>query len=289
MAVQRVTRWVGGPSAMAVIIAAGLVIGAASPAQAAKPRPDLQVEISAPRNIIPAVSGWTYVSATVSNIGRAPASNARLTITLPSQLRIGGWTTTEEWPCTLEWPSVLTCEHVGDFAAGATSYPVSFSASTYEAVAGQAAEVTAEATTSSRERDLSNNTASAAIAFVGKGVINGNIWNDLNANGVREAGEPSVSVAQLSFRSVDDEDQYGASYPDEAFYFEVPAKKYYAEAQVLRSQWQFTTPDVGDDTTDSDVTPISDDGFYRTARSAEFVVAADGTVTIDLGVVAVQP
>lgn len=288
MAVQRVTRSVG-LSAMALIVAAGLVIGAAPAAQAAKPRPDLQVELSAPRNILPAVFGWTYVSATVSNIGGAPASNARLTITLPSQLRISSLTSTEEWPCTLQWPSVLTCEHVGDFAAGATSFPVSFSADTYEAVPDQTAEVTAEATTSSRERDLSNNTASAAIAFVGKGVINGNIWNDLNANGVREAGEPSVSVTQLVFRSVDDEDQYGSSYPDAAFYFEVPAKKYYAEAQVLRSQWRFTTPDAGDDTTDSDVTQVSDDGFYRTARSAEFVVAADGTVTIDVGLVAVQP
>jgi hypothetical protein len=108
----------------------------------------------------------------------------------------------------------------------------------------------------------------------------------ISANGVREAGEPAITSAGVSFWSVDDDDQYGsANTHDGSFSFTVPSKKYYAEVQVWRSQWRFTTPDVDDDTTDSDVTQVSEGSYYRTARSPEFTVVVGGTVTVDIGLV----
>jgi len=293
MALKLCGRRVGRVSAVTVsIVAAGLAaIGTAPVAQAAKSRPDLRVEVSAPRHLLP-VDGWSSVSTTVRNVGTAPASNVRLTIVLPPELRDSGMSTSSEWDCTSppQWPRVLTCDHVGDLAAGATPYPVTLTVYPNEATVGQTVDAAADVTTSSKDSDLSNNSAAGAITFVGKGVINGRFWNDLNANGIRETGEPGISSAGISFRSVDDEDQYGLSNTfDGTFRFDVPAKTYYAEVMVSRSQWSFTTPDVGDDTTDSDLAQISENTYYRIARSAEFVATVDGTVTVDVGLVAVPP
>lgn len=274
------------------IVAAGLLMVVAAPvAQAAEPLPDLRVEVSAPRNVLP-VDGWSTVTTTVTNAGTAPAANVRLTITFPDELHSSGWSTSSEWDCTSEpgWPLILTCDHVGELAAGATPYPVYVSAYGHEATAGQVVTVVAEVTTPSTDVNPADNSATGAITFVGQGVIDGRFWNDLNANGVREAGEPAITSAGVSFWSVDDEDQYGLSNThDGSFYFTVPAKKYYAEVQVRRSQWSFTTPNVGDDTTDSDVTQVSEDGYYRTARSPEFTVPVGDTTTVDIGLVAVPP
>ena len=55
-----------------------------------------------------------------------------------------------------------------------------------------------------------------------------------------------------------------------------------------RSALAFTTPNVGDDATDSDVELISENSYELTARSAEFVVPENGSVTIDVGVVPVS-
>lgn len=272
------------------VVAAGLLTLVAAPAaHAAEPLPDLRVDVSAPRHLLP-VDGWSTVSTTVTNTGAAPAADVRLTITFPDQLHSSGWSTSSEWDCASApgWPMILTCDHVGEIAAGATPYPVTVSAYGHEATVGQAVDVVAEATTSSTDANPADNTGHRAITFLGTGVIDGRFWHDLNANGVREAGEPAITSTGVSFWSVDDEDQYGSSNThDGSFYHQVPSKRYYAEVQVWRSQWRFTTPDVGADTTDSDVTQVSENSYYRTARSPEFTVPAGERVTVDIGLVAV--
>jgi hypothetical protein len=56
---------------------------------------------------------------------------------------------------------------------------------------------------------------------------------------------------------------------------------------VFRWDWRFTTPDVGDDATDSDLAQVSENSVYRIAESAEFTVTAAGTTVVDLGIVAI--
>lgn len=113
-----------GIRTLSIVVAGLLTLVAAPAAQAAEPLPDLQVEVSAPRHILP-VDGWSTVSTTVTNAGTAPAANVRLTITFPDELHSSGLSTSTEWDCTSEpgWPMILTCDYVGELAAGATPYP----------------------------------------------------------------------------------------------------------------------------------------------------------------------
>lgn len=262
-------------------------------AAAEEPAADVRVDVSAPRHILPP-DGWSTLTTTVSNTGDAPASDVRLVITLPSNLHSSSTSTSNEWDCSAPsgWPLVLTCDHVGDLAAGATAYPVILSVYPYEATAGDAIDADATVTTTSQESDTSDNAAVGRLTIVGKGAIRGQVWYDLNANGVREQGEPAPGGSwgiEVAFDSVDDEDLYGVANANNGpFYFSVPAKKFSARVTVNRAEWAFTTPDVGDDTTDSDVTQVSESTWYRIARSPEFTVPAGGTVTLDIGLVAVS-
>jgi hypothetical protein len=263
--------------------------GTVQAAQAAEPQPDVQVAVTAARHILP-TDGWSSVDTTVRNTGDAPASNVRVTITLPAELRYSQLSSSSEWDCTTTgWTNVI-CDHLGDLAPDTSApYPITLSAYPYQATAGHSVTVSAEVTTSSTDADLSNNSASCAITFVANGVINGRIWNDLNANGIREDNEPLLTSVGISFWSVDDEDLYGASNTfDGTFRFTVPAKKYYAEVTVPKSQWRFTQANVGDDATDSDISPYQETTNNRYGRSAEFTVSANGTTTVDVGLVAVS-
>ncbi|MET0236239.1 MAG: hypothetical protein ABW224_16455 [Kibdelosporangium sp.] len=279
--------------ALSSVVATQVTVLAAPIAAAGEPQADVRVDVSVPRHILPR-DGWSRVTTSVSNTGEAPASNVRLVTTLPENLHSSGWSTSSLWDCSSPngWPMVLTCDLVEDLAPGTTSPEVFINVYPYQASPGDVISVDAVVTTSSLESDTSDNKAAGRLTIVGKGAIVGQVWLDRNANGVREPGEPGASgygPVGVTFMSVDDEDRYGyANSENFPYYQSVPAKKFVAYATVQRSELAFTIPNVGDDAIDSDVELVSENRYELTARSAEFVVPENGTVTIDVGVVPVS-
>ncbi|QYN19699.1 DUF11 domain-containing protein [Amycolatopsis sp. DSM 110486] len=231
--------------------------------------------------------GWTSVYVQVLNAGTAAASGVRFSVTLPPELQESGSMTTNQWDCSGEGRTT-TCAFVGDLAAGAEPYGLSLTAGVSGATVGGASDVTAEASTTSPDANAANDTDRQTLTYVGKGIVKTQFWNDLNADGLRQPGEPAVDPGGISVRSVGDDDLYGGANTFDGQYSEqVPAKEYYAEVEVQTSRWLFTTPDAGDDRVDSDFTPNGENQYFQTARTEPFTVTDGGTVQVDRGVVAV--
>lgn len=120
--------------------------------------------------------------------------------------------------------------------------------------------------------------------------MQGNVWNDVNSDGQREPGEPPLNDI-TSIQVINPEDgggQYIANIFDGFHSFEgVRALPNLIRVTVNGlGPWTFTSPNVGDDATDSDVTKVSETASDITGESAEFTVTAGGVTTIDIGLVA---
>jgi SdrD B-like protein/uncharacterized protein DUF11 len=248
---------------------------------------DVAVELNA--DSIIAVGTGTTITATVRNQGGRPARNLQLKITAPSGFELNSVSSSSALPCTSAG-QVVTCEGSADLAPHTTVSPVTLGLDAFTLPPGTVADFRASVTTSSRESDTSNNTASRTVQIVGIGTVQGNVWNDLNGDGRRQPGEPPLNDIS-SIQVINPEDgggQYIANIFDGFYSFEnVRAIQNIIRVELNGSgPWTFTTPNVGDDTTDSDVIKVSETESIITAESAEFNVTAGGVATIDIGLMA---
>ncbi|MFC3540098.1 hypothetical protein ACFOPG_30820 [Couchioplanes caeruleus subsp. azureus] len=277
------SRIVAVPAAL-LAVAAGVAVPAGS-ASAADERADVAVEITAKRNVLPA-GGWSDIEVYVRNDGAVPAAGVTVALTLPPQLRASTSESTSDWECDWEHP-VMSCTHVGDFAPGESTRVIRRTVEVQEAAPGDELVVSTSVTTSSPEASTGNNTASREIRIVDTGEVRGRLWNDLNADGVRQAGEPAATSVGLSIRSQDDEDQYGFSNNHNGTYREsVPVKRFKVLTELHRFNWRFTTPDVGGDDTDSDLRPVLETSESQYGETPVFMVDPATPTVVDLGVVA---
>jgi hypothetical protein len=249
---------------------------------------DVAVELNADPSII-AVGTGTTITATLRNQGDRPARHPQLKITVPSAFQVSSTTSSSALPCT-QTGQVVTCGGTTDLAAHTTAFPVTLELDAFTAPPGTVADFSASVTTSSRESDTSNNTVSRTVQIVGVGTVQGNVWNDLNGDGQREPGEPplnDISNIQV-LSSADGEGPFVGNIFNGFYSFEnvrATGNIVHVELNEL-GPWTFTTPNVGDDATDSDVTNVSEPESVITGESAEFNVTAGGVVTIDIGLVA---
>lgn len=255
------------------------------PASADPGTANVVVDVTAERHILP-TSGWSSVQASVRNTGSAPAAGVRVTLTLPAGLRSFGMESTNSWDCDWASPTV-TCGYLGDLAPGAVERVIRQSVSVEGAPVGATLKVGATGATSTPESSTADNTAARLIRIVASGEIRGRLWNDLNADGIRQANEPPATDVGMSIRSQDDEDSYGFSNNHDGTYREsVPAKRYRIFTDLIRSNWRFTRPDVGSDSTDSDLRPVSETKYSQSGQSPVFTVTPAKPAGYDLGVVA---
>ncbi|MEV4343637.1 SdrD B-like domain-containing protein [Actinoplanes sp. NPDC049596] len=269
--------------AMLTGVSGGVV---AAPAQAAEGETaNVVVEVTAKRNLLD-TSGWSSVDVFVRNDGAAPAAGVTVALTVPAGLRPFGGSSTSDWDC--DWgTSVMTCTYLGELAPGASERPITRSVEVEGLAVGAVLQVGASVTTSTPESSTADNAASAPIRIVETGEIRGRIWNDLNADGIRQATEPGANDVGMSIRSQDDEDSYGtANTYDGSFRYEVPSKRFKIVTDLNPFFWLFTKPDVGSDATDSDLRMISDDRYSQVGESPVFPVTAAKPALLDLGVVA---
>ncbi|GAA4520484.1 hypothetical protein GCM10023191_097490 [Actinoallomurus oryzae] len=288
MARTRMTLALRGP--LVAVTAAALTFtasGVAHAAPAAKALADVAVDLSADPPVVGTGYGTT-VTATVRNQGDRPARDLQLKITVPTGFELFGTSSSSALPCTPA-AQVVTCTGTADLAAHATEYPITLS---LEAMAppGTDADFDASVTTTSRESDTSNNTATRTVQIVGVGTVQGNVWNDLNGDGQREPGEPPLNdISSIQVINPDDGDGSGVSNIFDGYYsfWDVRATRNIVRVTLNGSgPWTFTTPNVGDDATDSDISDVSETGSVIIGDSAEFNVTAGGVVTIDVGLVA---
>ncbi|NUQ65232.1 MAG: SBBP repeat-containing protein [Pirellulales bacterium] len=125
----------------------------------------------------------------------------------------------------------------------------------------------------------------------GTGAIGDRVWDDVNENGVLDAGEPGVSGVRVELFHAgangqigggDDQSLGTVSTNDagEYSFLHLPAGQYYLHFSNLPSGRSFTTKDVGNDNADSDVDPST--GMTDVFLLAD--AASDGTR--DAGLVA---
>ncbi len=290
MARRQMTLW-RGP--LVVAAAAALMFAAGGVAQAATATEetnaaDVAVELNAAPSVI-AVGTGTTVTTTVRNQGGRAARHVQLKITVPSAFQVYSTSSSSALPCT-QAGQVVTCEGSTDLAAHTTASPVALGLETSSAPPGTVADFSASVTTSSQESDTSNNAVRQTVQIVGIGTVQGNVWNDLNGDGQREPGEPPLNdISSIQVINPEDGDgQYAANIFNGFYSFEgVRAIQNIVRVELNGlGPWTFTTPNVGDDATDSDVIKVSDTESIIAAESAEFTVTAGGVTTVDIGLVA---
>lgn len=272
--------------AIPVAVVAGLsgAVALSGPASADADSANVVVTVSAARNILSA-SGWSSVVVVVRNDGPAAASGVGVSLTLPAGLRTITTESTSDWNC--DWGSpTLTCTYIGDLAPGASERVIAESVDVEGVQPGTTLDVVATATTSTPESSTADNTSTQPIRIVPTGTVQGHLWNDLNADGIRQANEPAPGIG-VSITSQDDEDSYGFGNSFGTTYAEtVPTKRFKVTSDLSRFSWRFTKPNVGSDDTDSDLQVVSDTQYDEIGASPVVSVTATTPAQVDVGVVA---
>jgi hypothetical protein len=149
---------------------------------------------------------------------------------------------------------------------------------------------TAAASTTTTEETTENNTAQGSTNYVTEGVMTGHAWIDTNRNGQRDADEPNAygKIGKIEF--VLEGTQPGWDVPrgylndrDGSYFTRLKPGRYVANVYLQDGvPYGFTTPDVGDDATDSDIVG-STGGYYNRGWSAVVEVKDAGETVVDIG------
>jgi len=230
-----------------------------------------------------------FLTIDVANLGTALAGVTML-VTLPPTMESRSFNAPgQAWECVFHAPS-WTCST--GLAPGQVAEPLHLNAGVVGGTPGDVLTVTAQATTS-RERSTTNNSGQASINLVQAGIIRGTVWVDGNAgplDGQRQPEEPGFPMPLGGTLRVHNED--GTTVlpdvtvnDDGSYSYAVKPGRYYVEAGVSVFFFGFTTPNVGDDATDSDVIPLPPGDFDTAARSEVFDVTGGSQTVIDVGVI----
>lgn len=259
--------------------------GIGVPAYADEGLADIVVTVDAERHIL-APFGWSSLDVDVRNDGSAPARDLAVSLALPAGFDSSGMSSTSDWECDWATP-VVTCVHQGDFPAGHSTRVMERSVSASNVAPGDAPVATATATTTSAETSTANNTASRTFTIVGTGTLAGNTWNDLNADGIRQPGEPAATSVSVGIRAIDDYDHGGfANNHDMYWSYTKPAKRYILDVDASAASWRLTTPGTGPEDSDSDFVPTGGSSWQIEGKSDPVTVVAGATTTVDAGFVA---
>jgi uncharacterized repeat protein (TIGR01451 family) len=240
----------------------------------------------------------------VDNIGGSPADNVTVRLPLPDTVQPqsadggGDWTCTvvhdadsgqRVWECVTQryepagLELVSPIQLVAIVGAGTPDGPLSF---------------TATVTTDSPESSTDNNSGQATTTYLAQGSISGRVWLDQDRDGQRDPGEPAVQSGSDGIQLLQFLNE-GMTSPawdtpaatvngDGTYTQRLAPGRYYVRAKV-GTALDFTTPNVGDEATDSDVTVTARAWDEVTAESA-VVEVVDGQYTvIDIGLVPAPP
>jgi hypothetical protein len=256
----------------------------------AKPRrPDIAITGTtvSPAEVI--LGDLVDIRVEVANLGIALSDPVTVTVTLPATLRkLSDNASSQTWHCFSIAPTNWMCSHAG-LAPGEVAETLNLPAEVVGGIPGDVLTVTAAATTTSRELSTANNTGQASVNVIAAGTIRGTVWLDEDRDGQHEPGETAISSVAYGFWFLRIETPDGAQSiqadvdADGAYAVALKPNQYLVQVGVYPAQWGYTTPDVGDDATDSDVTPYFADDVNALARSDVMQVTSGSESAIDVG------
>lgn len=224
------------------------------------------------------------IGVTVANVGTRVADTITVYVTLPPTLQPpspGGLG--YPWSCDALAPG-WRCIYHEPLAPGEVA-EAQVHGKVVGGMPGDVLTVTAEATTTSRELSTANNTGQAGVTLIEPGTIRGTVWVDADRDGQREPGDYPAGAGIRAFTE-DGNETFDAPVDSEGNYsLAVKPNRYYVEASISTygSVWGFTTPNVGDEATDSDVVLVFADEFGANAESHVFEVTSGSETIIDVG------
>ena len=262
------------------------------------PPPDLAVDMAiVPTEVI--VGARIYFQIDVRNVG-GPAPYADVELPVPANVdAVSPSTGSEGWYCDFGRDVVTDirywhCQR-GPLAAGEVANTIVLIGMVTSASAGDTVSFTTTASTSELEENTGNNTASASVGVVQAGTIRGLVWSDVDANAQRSPDELGVSSGAYGVQRLyfvpqapapgdptvieADVDSYGR------YAIALKPGQYVVQVQVDAAYYDFTTPNVGDDSTDSDIVNVETNSYYDIGSSAVIDVVGGGDVTVDAGLV----
>jgi hypothetical protein len=240
----------------------------------------------------------------VDNIGGSPADNVTVRLPLPDTVQPQSADGGDDWTCTVSqdagsgqrvWECVTQrydpaglelvspIQLVATVGAGTPDGPLSFAATV---------------TTDSPESATDNNSGQATITYLAQGFISGRVWLDQDRDGQRDPGEPAVQSGSDGIQLLQFLNE-GMTSPawdtpaatvngDGTYSQRLAPGRYYVRARV-GTALDFTTPNVGDEATDSDVTVTARSWDGVTAESAVVEVVDGQHTVVDIGLVPAQP
>jgi uncharacterized repeat protein (TIGR01451 family) len=239
-----------------------------------------------PNKAYPAVGDTFYIRVDVQNNGTADSDPVSVTVTLPPELQpatSAGLYTFAEWQCSFSTPS-WTCTRASLAAGVATTLGLSATV-----VSGQPDDVltiSGRVAPSRREVSIDNNAYQTTVTIAGHGTIRGTVWSDLDRDGQRDASEPLVGsgpdgvqrlqLIPLNASETDGNPIQVVVAPDGTYSATVKSGLYIVQVWVSTDRYYFTTPNVGDDATDSDIVQVEGDSQI-TAGSSDPVSVSEGS------------
>ena len=280
-----------------VVLALSGMAGALAPATAAVAAPrraDIAIDYMA-TSLTDVIVGDSFgVTTIVRNAGTRASEAVTVTVTLPEGLQAtSAQPSFASWDCSFTAPA-WTCSHAG-LAAGETADPLSLPAQVVGATPGDVLTVVSKASTTSRELTTANNTGQVSVNVVAPAVIRGTVWIDVDRDGQRDPDEPRVSsgpdgVQRLLFipQNVDEGGSapiHGVVAADGTYTAQLRPGYYVVQMEVSATLYYFTTPDVGDDATDSDLVYLFSDPEVRVGRTAAMYVSSGSDTVVDAGLI----
>jgi hypothetical protein len=200
------------------------------------------------------------IAAHVRNAGPRESGPVTVTVTLSAGLEAEPVDVDPAWTCSNSVTS-WTCTHAGIAPGEEVAETLVVGAKVVGGMPGDVLVVTASAQTTGRELRTDNNSGQASVKVVAPAVISGVVWNDLDRDGQREAGEPPISsgpegvrVLRLIPQSIDPLPTVdGVVAADGTYSVTVRPGQYLLQVWVDGSLFMFSPPNVGDDATDSDL------------------------------------
>jgi uncharacterized repeat protein (TIGR01451 family) len=241
----------------------------------------------------------------VDNIGGSPADNVTVRLPLPDTVE----------PVSADGGGDWTCSVTRDVASGERAWecihpryepgglelvsPIWLVATVGPGTPDGTLSFAATVTTDSPEPSTDNNSIQATTTYLAQGFISGRVWLDQDRDGQRDAGEPGVESGGDGVRSLQFLKE-GLTYPawdtpaatvngDGTYSQRLAPGRYFVRVNV-GTALDFTTPDTGDDGTDSDVTVIAPiPGWDGVTAESMVVEVVDGEHTVvDIGLITAQ-
>lgn len=233
------------------------------------------------------------VHVQMDNVGGSPAENVKVRLPLPPTVHMASLDPQfPGWTCKLVDETAdraVECAREGSYDITQPYNELRLQMTAGPGTPDGPLTFTATASTTSTEETTENNTAQGSTVYVAEGVMTGHGWIDTDRDGQRDADEPNAygRIGKIEFVLEGTTASWDVPRAlldaDGTYSIRLKPGRYVAYVYLQDYvPYTFTTPDVGDDATDSDVID-STGGYYNHGWSAVVEVKDADQSVVDIG------